>query len=70
MSDRLGVDVTYGGLFSEVGVKNNCQIEHHRHPSNFLANLLSGLTAYSLDPNKPSIRLSEEERRMLAGGNT
>lgn len=38
-------------------LKNGCQIEHHRHrsPLNFLVNLFGGLTAYSLDSNKPSL---------------
>jgi hypothetical protein len=40
-------------------LKNICQIEHtrHRSPVNFLVNLLSGLTAYSFLPSKPSLRL-------------
>ncbi len=48
-------------------LKNGCQIEHHRHRSriNFLVNLLSGLAAYQLQPKKPSIRLSEYERKAL-----
>lgn len=38
-------------------LKIGCQIEHHRHRSllNFLVNLISGLVAYSIDPNKPRI---------------
>lgn len=44
-------------------LKNGCQIEHHRHRSvlGFLANLVSGLAAYQIDPHKPSLRLSEQE---------
>lgn len=40
-------------------LKNVCQIEHTRHRSfdNFLANLLSGLIAYSFLPKKPSIKI-------------
>lgn len=38
-------------------LENTCQIEHSRHRSgcNFLANLVSGLAAYSFLPKKPSI---------------
>lgn len=34
-----------------------CQIDHHRHRSvlNFTTNLIAGLVAYSLNPNKPHI---------------
>lgn len=35
-------------------LKNQHQIEH-RSPWNFLSNLLSGLTAYCLNPNKPRL---------------
>ncbi len=40
-------------------LKNTCQIEHTRHRSvdNFLANLISGLIAYSFLPKKPSINI-------------
>ena len=40
-------------------LKNICQIEHSRHRSamNFLANLISGLVAYSFLPKKPSLHL-------------
>lgn len=40
-------------------LKNICQIEHTRHRSfnNFLANLISGLIAYSFLPKKPSLNL-------------
>ena len=39
-------------------LKAICQIEHtrHRKPDNFIANLLSGLIAYTLRPRKPEIR--------------
>jgi hypothetical protein len=49
-------------------LKNNCQIEHHRHRSlwNFLVNLLSGLVAYSLDPLKPTLKSSDYEAIMIA----
>ncbi|MEI7669317.1 MAG: IS982 family transposase, partial [Pseudomonadota bacterium] len=38
-------------------LKAICQIEHtrHRKPDNFIANLLSGLIAYTLRPRKPKI---------------
>jgi hypothetical protein len=38
-------------------LKNLCQIEHtrHRSPTNFLANLFSGLIAYTFSSQKPSI---------------
>ncbi len=38
-------------------LKNISQIEHTRHRSisNFLVNLIAGLTAYSLRPKKPSL---------------
>jgi len=38
-------------------LKNLCQIEHSRHRSvnNFVVNLLSGLVAYCLMPNKPKL---------------
>lgn len=46
-------------------LKNHCQIEHTRHRSfdNFIANLISGLVAYSFLPSKPHINLNCE--RML-----
>ena len=39
-------------------LKNICQIEHSRHRSftNFIANLSSGLIAYSFFPKKPAIK--------------
>jgi hypothetical protein len=44
-------------------LKNHHQIEHHRHrsPWNFLSNLLSGITAYCLNPNKPRLFFSKED---------
>lgn len=38
-------------------LKNICQIEHSRHRSftNFIANMIAGLIAYSFFPKKPSI---------------
>jgi hypothetical protein len=44
-------------------LKNISQIAHtrHRSPCNFLVNLLAGLIAYSWQPNKPSINLSQRE---------
>ena len=40
-------------------LKNTCQIEHSRHRSfdNFIANMISGLIAYSFLPKKPSIKI-------------
>jgi hypothetical protein len=44
-------------------LKNDCQIEHHRHRSkwNFLSNLLSGLAVYCLNPDKPRLYFQKEE---------
>jgi hypothetical protein len=44
-------------VFDEV--KNLCQIEHTRHRShaNFIVNLMSGIVAYCLMPNKPRLSL-------------
>lgn len=43
-------------------LKNVSQIEHtrHRSPINFAVNLLAGLIAYTLQPKKPSLRLSAD----------
>lgn len=40
-------------------LKNLCQIEHSRHrsESGFLVNLMSGIIAYCLSPNKPKLPL-------------
>lgn len=40
-------------------LKNISQIEHSRHrsPQNFLVNLLAGISAYGLQPKKPSLNL-------------
>lgn len=48
-------------------LKNGAQIEHHRHRSrwNFLVNLLSGLTAYEVNPIKPSLIIERELLSML-----
>lgn len=48
-------------------LKNSCQIEHHRHrsPWNFFINIISGIIAYSYDPNKPHIKLSKKEKQVL-----
>jgi hypothetical protein len=44
-------------VFDEL--KNLCQIEHTRHRShaNFIVNLMSGIVAYCLMPNKPRLPL-------------
>jgi hypothetical protein len=48
-------------------LKNISQVEHtrHRSPSNFLVNMLGGLAAYSHQPKKPSLNVSEQENLML-----
>ena len=48
-------------------LKNISQIEHTRHRSttNFLVNLVAGLIAYTWQPNKPSLSLSEKDRALL-----
>ena len=45
-------------------LKNISQIEHSRHrsPLNFLVNLVSGLIAYTHQPKKPSLNLSQFPR--------
>lgn len=48
-------------------LKNISQIAHtrHRSPTNFLINLLAGLIAYTHQPKKPSLHLSDEELALL-----
>ncbi len=48
-------------------LKNISQIEHTRHRSsaNFLVNLIAGLIAYTWQPQKPSLHLSENELALL-----
>ena len=48
-------------------LKNVSQIEHTRHRSqnNFLTNLIGGLTAYALQPKKPSIELEGQEMAIV-----
>lgn len=48
-------------------LKNISQIEHtrHRSPSNFLVNMLGGLAAYSHQPKKPSLNMTEQENFLL-----
>ena len=48
-------------------LKNVSQIEHTRHRSlcGFMVNLLSGLTAYTHQPQKPSIKWAQEEMTYL-----
>ena len=45
-------------------LKNLCQIEHtrHRSPIHFAVNLLAGLIAYCLMPNKPKLSLQDVRR--------
>lgn len=42
-------------------LKNLCQIEHTRHRSiaNFLVNLMGGIVAYCLMPNKPRLPIQD-----------
>lgn len=49
-------------------LKNICQVEHSRHRSfgNFLANLISGLIAYSFLPKKPSIKFQTVHSNQLS----
>lgn len=49
-------------------LKFNSQIEHSRHRNlhNFIVNLLGGLIAYCLRPNKPSIRLEKSRLKLLS----
>ena len=44
-------------VFDEL--KNLCQVEHTRHRShaNFIVNLMSGIVAYCLMPNKPQLSI-------------
>lgn len=48
-------------------LKNMCQIEHSRHRSfsNFIANLISGLIAYSFFPKKPAIKYEIEKSNQM-----
>ena len=48
-------------------LKNISQIEHSRHRSlhGFMLNLLGGLVAYCLKPNKPSLNITDTEKTGL-----
>ena len=48
-------------------LKNVSQIAHtrHRSPTNFLANLVAGLLAYTFQEKKPAIRFNSTEQRLL-----
>lgn len=48
-------------------LKNISHIEHTRHRSvaNFMVNLIAGLIAYTLQPTKPSLNLSQNQLRLL-----
>jgi len=48
-------------------LKNISQIAHtrHRSPTNFLANLVAGLLAYTFQEKKPAIRFNSTEQRLL-----
>ena len=47
--------------------KNIPQIEHtrHRSPTNFIVNLIAGLIAYTWQPKKPSLHLSDKDLALL-----
>lgn len=49
-------------------LKNICQIGHSRHRSftNFIANIISGLIAYSFSPKKPAIKYDVGKSNQLA----
>ena len=48
-------------------LKNISQIEHTRHRSvyNIMVNLVAALIAYTMQPKKPSLNLSEEQVALL-----
>ena len=48
-------------------LKNISHIAHtrHRSPTNFLVNLIAGLIAYTHQPKKPSLNLSDQDLAML-----
>ena len=48
-------------------LKNIPQMEHTRHRSqtNFIVNLIAGLIAYTLQPKKPSLHLSDKDLALL-----
>lgn len=48
-------------------LKNISQIEHTRHRSlwNFMVNLLGALAAYALQPKKPSLNLTANEKKWI-----
>ena len=48
-------------------LKNISQIEHTRHRSiwNFMVNILGALTAYALQPTKPSLNLAANEQKLM-----
>jgi len=49
-------------------LKNNANIDHtrHRSPLNFLANIISGLIAYTYRENFPTINFSKKDRELIA----
>lgn len=50
-------------------LKNISQIEHTRHRSvfNFMVNILGALMAYTLQPKKPSLNISQQQLALLKG---
>lgn len=49
-------------------LKNISQVEHTRHRSifNFMVNILAALTAYALQPKKPSLNIKNCEMALIA----
>ncbi|GFE69754.1 hypothetical protein CFPU101_23640 [Chroococcus sp. FPU101] len=49
-------------------LKNQTQLEHtrHRSPINFMINLVAALVAYTHQPKKPSLDLSNFELNLLS----
>jgi hypothetical protein len=63
--ERLGVSIL--DLYcSYVQLKNISQIEHSRHrsPTNFLVNVVGGLTAFCHQPKKPLLGLFADALRL------
>ena len=64
----LNFTITQANVDDRTPLKNICQIEHSRHRSftNFLANIVAGLIAYSFLPKKPSIKYQTIKSNQLA----
>jgi len=65
LSGRGVIETAIGQL------KEICQIQHtrHRSPTNFLANLFSGLLAYVFKPHKPSVSWKNKLSALLLTSN-